>query len=142
MLDQIKSCTPAESLPKSKHGKHFVNFTPGVSDEAAKAIRRTIRGWQLDRRSDKTLGDLAQMFNVIVQGWINYYGRFYRAALYASLRPINVYLARWALRKYKRLHRHRHRAIEFVANVARREPNLFAHWRFGLRPGGWAMGAR
>ena len=72
----------------------------------------------------------------------NYYGRFYRAALYASLRPINGYLARWALRKYKRLHRHRHRAIEFVANVARREPNLFAHWRFGLRSGGWAMGAR
>ena len=128
-------------LSKSKHGKHFVNFTPGVSDEAAKAIRRTIRSWRLDERSDKTLGDLARMFNVIIQGWINYYGRFYKAALYASLRPINGYLARWVLQKYKRLRRHRHRAIEVVANVARREPNLFAHWRFGLRPDGWAMGA-
>jgi RNA-directed DNA polymerase len=128
-------------LSKSKYGKHFVNFTPAVSDEAAKTIRRTIRSWQLDRRSDKTLGDLARMFNAIVQGWINYYGRFYKAALYAPLRPLNGYLARWAVRKYKRLRRHRHRAQEFVAHIARREPNLFAHWRLGLRPDGWAMGA-
>jgi RNA-directed DNA polymerase len=128
-------------LSKSRYGKHFVNFTPAVSDEAAKAIRRTIRGWQLDRRSDKALGDLARMFNAIVQGWINYYGRFYKSALYASLRPLNGHLARWAIRKYKRLRRHRHRAKEFVAQVAERDPNLFAHWRFGLRPDGWAMGA-
>jgi RNA-directed DNA polymerase len=128
-------------LSKSRHGKHFVSFTPAVSDEAAKAIRRTIRSWKLDERSDKTLGDLARMFNSVVRGWINYYGRFYKAALYAPLRPLNGYLARWALRKYKRLHRHRHRATEFVGHVARREPNLFAHWRFGLRPDGWAMGA-
>ncbi len=128
-------------LSKSRHGKHFVNFTPAVSDEAAKAIRRTIRSWKLDERSDKTLGDLARMFNVIVQGWINYYGRFYRAALYASLRPLNGHLARWAVRKYKRLRRHRRRARDFLAHVARREPNLFAHWRLGLRPDGWAMGA-
>ncbi len=128
-------------LVKSKYGKHFVSFTPGVSDEAAKTIRRTIRSWRLDERSDKTLGDLARMFNAIVQGWINYYGRFYKSALYASLRPLNGYLARWAVRKYKRLRRHRRRAGEFVAHVARREPNLFAHWRFGLRPDGWAMGA-
>jgi len=128
-------------LSTSRNGKHFVNFTPGISDEAAKAIRRTIRGWRLDERSDKTLGDLARMFNVIVQGWINYYGRFRKSALRAPLRPLNGYLARWANRKYKRLRRHRHRAQEFVANVARREPNLFAHWRLGLRPDGWAMGA-
>jgi RNA-directed DNA polymerase len=128
-------------LSMSRHGTHFVSFAPAVSEEAAKAIRRTIRGWKLDERSDKTLGDLASMSNAIVQGWINYYGRFYKAALYASLRPLNAYLARWAERKYKRLHRHRRRAREFVAHAARREPNLFAHWRVGLRPNGWAMGA-
>lgn len=55
-------------LSKSRFGKHFVNFTPAVSDEAAKAIRQEIRRWHLHRRSDKTLGDLARMFNPIVQG--------------------------------------------------------------------------
>ena len=25
--------------------------------------------------------------------------------------------------------------------TARRYPNLFAHWRFGVKPDGWTMGA-
>jgi RNA-directed DNA polymerase len=128
-------------LSTSRYGKHFVSFVPAVSDEAAKAIRRTIRGWKLDERSDKTLGDLAWISNAIVQGWINYYGRFYKAALYAVPRPLNEYLVRWAQRKYKRLRHYRRRAGRFMADVARREPDLFAHWRVGLRPNGWAMGA-
>jgi RNA-directed DNA polymerase len=71
---------------------------------------------------------------VIVQGWINHCGRFYKSGLYGSLRPLNDYLVRWAQRKYKRLRRHRTRARRFLADVARREPDLFAHWRLGLRP--------
>ncbi len=112
-----------------------------MSDEAGKAMRREIRSWKLHERSDKTLGDLARMFNVIVQGWINYYGRFYKSELHPTLRPLNEYLVRWARRKYKRLRGHQMRARRMLADVARREPNLFVHWRFGLRPDGWAMGA-
>ncbi len=129
-------------LSRSRAGKHFVNFSPAVSGDAAKEIRREIRSWRLHRRSDKSLQDLALMFNVIVQGWINYYGRFYRSELYPSLRPLNDYLVRWALGKYKRLRRRPARARRWLASVARRDPNLFAHWRIGLRPDGWAMGAR
>jgi RNA-directed DNA polymerase len=121
-------------LSKNRHGKHFVNFTPAVSDTAGKAMRQAIRRWKLHLRSDKTLGDLARMFNSIVQGWINYYGRYYRSALARSLRPINHYLVRWAQRKYKRLEGHERRARQLLADVGRREPRLFAHWRLGLRP--------
>lgn len=129
-------------LSKSRYGKHFVNFTPAVSDDAAKAVRREIRSWGMHRRSDKSLTDLARMFNPIVQGWINYYGRFCKSEFNPSLKGINEYLVRWACRKYKRLRRREHRARRWLASVARREPNLFAHWRFGLRPDGWAVGAR
>ena len=45
-------------------------------------------------------------------------------------------------RKYKRLRRRPRRARRFLADVARRQPGLFAHWRFGVRPDGWTMGAR
>jgi RNA-directed DNA polymerase len=48
---------------------------------------------------------------------------------------------RWACRKYKRLRRRERQAKQFLAGVARRFPSLFAHWRFGLKPDGWAMGA-
>jgi len=129
-------------LSRSRFGKHFLNFTPAVSDDAGKRMRREMRRWSVDRRSDKTLTDLALMFNVVLQGWINYYGRFYKSMLYPVFRHFNDTLVRWAMRKYKRLRRHKGRARQFIADVARRQPGLFAHWRFGVRPDGWTMGAR
>jgi len=129
-------------LSKNRFGKHFLNFSPAVADEAGKRMRREIRRWGLHRRSDKTLTDLARMLNPVLWGWINYYGRFYKSMLYPTFRHLNEILVRWALQKYKRLRRHQARARRFLADVARREPNLFAHWRLGVRPDGWTTGAR
>jgi RNA-directed DNA polymerase len=128
-------------LAKSKTGKHFVSFLPAVSADAMKAMGREIRSWRLARRSDKSLDDLARMFNNVVQGWINYYGRFYKSRLLYFLRRLNQHLMRWACRKYKRLKRRERRAMTWLAEIARRSPRLFAHWRLGARPDGWAMGA-
>lgn len=128
-------------LAKSKTGKHFVSFLPAVSTDAVKAMGREIRSWHLARRSDKSLDDLARMFNNIVQGWINYYGRFYKSKLLYFLRRLNQHLMRWARQKYKRLRRRERRAMAWLAEIARRSPRLFAHWRLGARPDGWAMGA-
>ncbi len=121
-------------LAKSKHGNFFVNFSPAVSDGAKKAIGREVRSWRLNCRSDKTLTDLARMFNPIVRGWINYYGRFYKSELFRVLRRLNEYLVRWAMRKYKRLRGHPTRAAKWLVRVARRDPCLFAHWQVGARP--------
>ncbi len=52
-----------------------------------------------------------------------------------------MYLVRWARWKYKRLRSHPAKARRFLAEVYRREPDLFAHWRFGARPDGWMIGA-
>lgn len=127
-------------LSRSKRGS-FVSFAPAVSGESAKRIRREMRRWCLQRRTDKTLTDLARMFNAVLRGWINYYGRFYKSMLFPTFRHLNKRLVRWAMSKYKRLRKRARRARRFIADVARREPNLFAHWQFGVRPDGWAMGA-
>jgi RNA-directed DNA polymerase len=126
---------------RSKKGRLFDSFLPGISPVASKAIRQTMRYWHLKRHSDKTLGDLAQMVNPIVRGWLNYYGRYYKSELNQSLRLLNEHLVRWARQKYKRLRRHDGRARAFLVKVARRAPNLFVHWRQGLGPDGWVMGA-
>jgi RNA-directed DNA polymerase len=128
-------------LAVSRFGKHFVSFLPAVGKEAIKAMGKVLRSWHLALRSDKTLADLARMFNNVVQGWINYYGRFYQSGLHPLLRRINDYLVRWACRKFKRLRRREKKARELLAATARRYPNLFAHWRFGVKPDGWTMGA-
>ncbi|ODS29779.1 MAG: strong similarity to group II intron-encoded protein LtrA [Candidatus Scalindua rubra] len=119
-------------LSKNKYGKTFVNFTPAISKDAANRIRKEIRSWKIHLRSDKNLTDLAKMFRSQVQGWVNYYGRYYKSAMYSVLRNIERNLIRWATRKYKRLRGHRRRAKYWLGRIRGREPRLFVHWRLGL----------
>ena len=125
---------------KTRKGRFFINFSPAVSEQAAKDMRDTIRSWKLPKRSDQSIEELSRMFNPIVRGWLQYYGRYYRSALYASLRVLDRNLARWAKRKYKKLRRHHRRARHWIARLARRAPMLFAHWLMGVRRGS-LMGA-
>jgi RNA-directed DNA polymerase len=120
---------------KNRWGKHFINSSPAISTKAAKKVRREMRTWRLHLRSDKSLEDLARMWNPVLRGWINYYGRFYKSALGSVFRHLNRILTLWAVRKYKRLRRHRRRAEHWLGRIAQREPGLFAHWKMlGLKP--------
>jgi RNA-directed DNA polymerase len=122
-------------------GKVFASFQPAVSSDALAEMSQKLRSWRINRRTSETLDDLAQVVNIVVQGWINYYGRFYQTGLYPLLMRIDNYVVRWAARKYKRLHGSHRRARRWLVRVAKRAPRLFAHWRLGVRPRGWTMGA-
>jgi RNA-directed DNA polymerase len=115
-------------LAVNKSGGLFTSFCPAVSDAAAKAIRRQIKRWRLHLRSAHTLHDLARAINPIVRGWLGYYGRFYRSRLAESLRHIDEYLVRWAMRKHKRLRGKPRRTWDLLHAIKRRQPALFAHW--------------
>jgi group II intron reverse transcriptase/maturase len=104
-------------------------FMPAASPKALKSISRTIRRWTLHHRSDRTLQDLAEIYNPYIQGWINYYGQFYREQLRPTLKRIDAYVTRWARRKFKRLRRRPKGAREWLARMRRANPTLFAHWR-------------
>ena len=119
---------------KNRYGKFFVSFLPGVSNKAGKAMRQKAKKWKMHLRSDKSLEDLSRMFSPVIRGWINYYGKFYKSALYATLRQLNKILVRWAMRKFKKLKGHRRRAEYWLGNVAGRQPQLFPHWKFGVKP--------
>lgn len=121
-------------LAKNAHGKWFVSFLPAVSNDALNAIRHVIRRWRLHRRTGSDLRALAEDVNPVLRGWISYYGRFYRSALYSTLRHLNDYLVRWARGKYKRLRRRSSRAWQWLETVAGRDQQLFAHWAWGMRP--------
>ena len=75
------------------------------------------------------------MFNPVIRGWLQYYGRFYRSALYPPMRQLDRSLARWVERKYKKLRGHLRRATHWVARISRRDPKLWAHWQMGVRRG-------
>jgi RNA-directed DNA polymerase len=63
------SYTFRQRRSRSRFGKYFVNFSPAVSSEAKTRLTREMRSWSVPRRSDKTLTDLALMFNRQLQGW-------------------------------------------------------------------------
>jgi RNA-directed DNA polymerase len=119
---------------KNKHEKYFINFTPAVSNKAKKAMRQTIHDWRMHLKPDKTLEDLSHMFNPVIRGWVNYYGRFYKSELYSVLRHMNRALVRWVRHKYKKYARHQRRAEYWLGKIARREPKLFSHWQMGILP--------
>jgi RNA-directed DNA polymerase len=102
---------------------------------------QTMRDWRLHRRSDKGLEDLSRMFNPIVRGWINYYGNYYKSALYPVFQGLDRILAKWAMGKYKKLRRHRRRAAQWLRAISKREPKLFAHWQMWYGKSGWTVGA-
>jgi RNA-directed DNA polymerase len=87
-----------------------------------------LRELRIHRRSDLSLDGLARWLNPIVAGWMRYYGRYYRSALYSPPAAPNTYLRRWGGRKYKRL-RTRKRFSAWWAGLLQRQPGLFAHWR-------------
>ncbi len=119
---------------KNRRGKYFINFSPAVSDEAAKEMRNRMCSWRIHLRSDKAIDDLSRMFNPILRGWIVYYRQYYKSQLYPTFRMLDRILVRWARRKYKRLENHQRRATYWLGKIAQRQPKLFAHWQMGFRP--------
>ena len=131
-------------LSKNRFGKHFVNFSPAV-------IRRGEDG---DAARDAHAGACTFARTSPSRTWRACSTPSCRAGSTttgASTSPCCIRssatststLVRWAMRKYKRLAPPQDtRARRFIADVARRQPGLFAHWRFGVRPDGWTMGAR
>jgi len=117
-----------------KYGRVYVNFSPGVSREALKTMRQTVRGWHLQLMCDRELSDLSNMFGPILRGWANYYGRFYPTALKSLWRQVNEYLVRWMQRKYKSLARGIVRAARALGCLAESAPRSFVHWERGFIP--------
>jgi hypothetical protein len=70
---------------------------------------------------------LAKTYNPYIAGWINYYGQFYR--LRSTLKRIDVYVIRWARRKYKRLRHKTKGARDWFEGLRRTDRTLFAHWQ-------------
>jgi RNA-directed DNA polymerase len=93
-----------------KYGRVYVHFAPAVSPDALKAMRQTIRGW------------------------LHYYGRFHGSAMASVWKHLNAYWARWLMRKYKHLARHKTRARGALGRLAAATPQAFVHWEAGYAP--------
>jgi RNA-directed DNA polymerase len=114
---------------RGKNGRMFSSFLPAISNDALKKLSAEVRAWGLHHRTGLAFADLARRINPLVRGWMQYYGAFYRSALYPLLARINAYLVRWLRNKYERL-----RAVKkgrgCWRGITTRSPRLFAHWKW------------
>ena len=74
------------------------------------------------------------MMNPAIQGWINYYGKFYPYELRTLLKRVNLKLVQWVRKKFKKFRHHKTRAFERLCLIAQNSPGLFAHWNWGVQP--------
>ena len=112
---------------RDKNGRQFSSFNPAISKDALKRLSAEVRSWRLHLRTGHTFAELARAINPIVRGWMQYYGAFYRSAMYQLLSRINAYLVRWIRKKYKRLQA-RKKAMECWRGITERYPRMFAQW--------------
>lgn len=113
---------------KNRNGKLFCNFLPAVSRDALTKMKRTVRAWRLKWCCEKSIEDLSRMFNPIARGWIQYYSKYYKSALFPLAEQINRHLIKWVRNKYKRFKRKQRKAGYALGKMARKKTNLFAHW--------------
>lgn len=127
---------------KTKRGRLFVSFLPAMSSKAANRVRERMRQWCIPRKwSNQNLADIAKMVNPVLTGWLNYYGRFSWSQCAKVMQHFNFILAQWVGRKYKGLRYRVSASRHWLSRVSKQSSNLFAHWKRGIRPSGWNMGA-
>jgi RNA-directed DNA polymerase len=63
------------------------------------------------------------MFNPTALGWIQYYGKYYKSALFPLAGHINQHLGKWVANKYKPFRRKPRRALHAVGKIARKKTN-------------------
>lgn len=114
-----------------KRNSIFISFNPAVSKAASKSMRAETRQRKFRNRVDLEIEEIATLYDPVLRGWMQYYGRYYPSALDPVLGHFNKTLVAWAMRKYKKLDGHKTQAALFIQEIAKREPQLFIHWRKG-----------
>ncbi len=99
-----------------------------MSNKTQKAVRKEVRNWRLQLRTDKTMKDMANKYNSKIQGWINYYSHYYKTEVINTLNYIDICLVKWVKSKYKKKNSWK-KARNWLKGIAKREPTLFAYWK-------------
>jgi group II intron reverse transcriptase/maturase len=117
---------------KKNSNQLFTSFIPAVSNTAKKSMREKIKQYKWHLRSDLKLEDIALVFNPIIKGWINYYGKYYPSAMNIIGAYFNSILVKWAMRKYKKFRTSYVTAVRYIKQTAKYHPRLFTHWISGM----------
>lgn len=113
---------------KDRLGRLRMNFIASVSKKAEQTLKDKVKSLEIHKRTGSKIDMIAEVLNPILRGWMNYFGKYNRSAMKRALDCVQRRLIKWAKCKYKNFRGHRRRAEEWLCQVRKREPNMFAHW--------------
>ncbi|MDW8803201.1 group II intron reverse transcriptase/maturase [Clostridium sp. A1-XYC3] len=119
---------------KGKDNIEFTSFLPAISSKAKNHIRKEVKEWRLLWMTNKGLKDIAEKYNPVIRGWLNYYGKYGRKELAKVLDTINKHLCFWIRRKYKKYKHKPQNARKCLRMMSVKYRFLFAHWKVGILP--------
>lgn len=115
---------------RNKGGELFTGYGAGISKKSRQRINAELRDMQIDRKTGRTIEQLAQLLNSKVRGWLNYYSRYNKWEMQYTMYRINQQLVKWVRRKYKVIGKYRAKAMMQLKQ--QRYPRLFVHWQVGF----------
>jgi len=119
---------------KTQYG-YNLGFGPAISTKAKKHITLELKKKKVHRRTHLELQQLAHELKPKIIGWVNYFGKHRKWAMYPVFRSLNDRLVKWLMNKYKRYKNKVKVARTKLKAIASAYPNLFLHWRYGFIPG-------
>ncbi|MEQ9036107.1 group II intron reverse transcriptase/maturase [Gracilimonas sp.] len=120
---------------KQSNGLFRLGYGPAISAKAKKHINHTFKSLKVHRWTAQEVDQIASELAPKLQGWINYFGKYRKWSMYPVFRSLNDRLVKWLMNKYKRYRRKIKSARIRLKVMARENPNLFVHWRYGFIPG-------
>ena len=116
-------------------GKIFTDFGPAsISSKSMTKILDTIKAKNIHRRVNEGLDDLSRDLAAHIRGWMNYFGKINKWFLYPVTASINSRLIMWANNRYKSLNGSSWQGRQWLREIYRDYPHLFAHWTYGFKP--------
>jgi RNA-directed DNA polymerase len=112
---------------KSRYGKgFFTSFLPAASQAAQKRLAGKLKEKNLRQCSSLSAEEVAGLLAPVLNGWFNYFLHFYPSVLRKTAFAIDCKLTGWIINKYRLSKR---RAVQLIARMRTKLPQLFAHWR-------------
>ena len=102
------------------------------SKKSVKKLHEKMKEWKLHSHLDWKLQQVGIEIESQVRGWYNYYNKFGKTEFVKVMNHLNMVLAYWVRRKYKRFHRKPIvKAFSWLQEIAGKDRSLFYHWQRG-----------
>ena len=124
---------PRTAMDKYGRKKLIVLFNGAISSAAKASIRKAIRKVLNPQWVNGTLEAFAKVLNPKIRGWINYYGKFFRDRMIRVFNYLDYLIQRWIANKYK--FKSKSKAVAAHKRIKAEMPDMFYHWKFGIKQG-------